>query len=277
MIANYYFWKWADNDLQGKPGDVHATLLRGGMHPALQPFDSRPLLKLLSKTAAKGRRRGEQWDWAVTPEGAKNWATFVFLTCPEIEKYDGANWKLLEHFLALDLGGFDESRGRPIDFLLPKLNGFELGQFPNEEYADVCAEELPSLLGKIQRSEPDATAKLTDRHNHFVQCCAFERRFTVQWRENHDLLDLRKFDQWNAEYPPDVETRKGRRIRRKFIPAGLGNALWTGGEWRYFEAVENEYELICLSDVLRIFKAFIEGKGRPSGYGWRNINAEFSN
>jgi hypothetical protein len=28
MIATYYFWKWADNDLTGKPAEVHAALLR---------------------------------------------------------------------------------------------------------------------------------------------------------------------------------------------------------------------------------------------------------
>jgi len=27
--ASYYFWKWADNDLPGRPLEVHAALLRG--------------------------------------------------------------------------------------------------------------------------------------------------------------------------------------------------------------------------------------------------------
>ena len=36
MIANCFFWKWADNNLPGKPTDVCGTLLRGELHPAVQ-------------------------------------------------------------------------------------------------------------------------------------------------------------------------------------------------------------------------------------------------
>ncbi len=50
MIAEYYFWKWADNDLPGKPAEVYASLLRGEMHPALQTFDARPLVMELKKS-----------------------------------------------------------------------------------------------------------------------------------------------------------------------------------------------------------------------------------
>lgn len=53
MSASYYFWKWADNDLPGRPGDVHAALLRGELHPALQPFDARPLLEELGAAAGE--------------------------------------------------------------------------------------------------------------------------------------------------------------------------------------------------------------------------------
>lgn len=153
MIGEYYFWKWADNDLPGKPCDVYAALLRGEMHSALQRFDSTPLLKLLSKVAAKRRR-----------------------PCPGIEKFDGANWDLIKELLATGLSGFDENHGKTIDFLLPKLNGFELGQYPDEEYADITAEDLPVLLRRIRRGEPAATATLTDRRNSL---CAMRRLWTA--------------------------------------------------------------------------------------------------
>lgn len=96
-----------------------------------------------------------------------------------------------------------------------------------------------------------------------MQCAAFGRRLTVEWRENHDVKDLSKFDHWRVEYPPDVETREGRQIRRRFIPAGIGNERWIGGVWRHEEAQEKQHELICFSDVLRIFQVFLEGKSPP--------------
>ena len=275
-IGEYYFWKWADNDLSGTPRDVYAALLRGEMHPALQPFDATPLLKLLSKAASKGRRRGEEWEWTVHPDASLKGAAFVFVTCPEIAKYDGEKWTLIKQLFALGLSGFDENHHGLIEFLLPKLNGLELGQYPNEEYADITAKDLPALLRKIRPNEPNATATLVDQHNNFVQCAAFERRFTVEWRENHDIRDLRKFDQWRVEYPPDVETRARRRIRRKFIPTGTGNARWIDGAWHDEEAAEKQHELICLSDVVQIFQAFLDGNGLPSAYCWRNINNELN-
>lgn len=58
MIASYYFWKWADNDLPGQPVEVHAALLRGALHPALQTFDARPLLARLGNMRRRDTRRG---------------------------------------------------------------------------------------------------------------------------------------------------------------------------------------------------------------------------
>jgi hypothetical protein len=51
MTGCYYFWKWADNDLPGRPVEVHAALLRGERHGALQCFDARPLLKMPTSAA----------------------------------------------------------------------------------------------------------------------------------------------------------------------------------------------------------------------------------
>ena len=67
MIANFYFWKWADNDLPGKPTDVFAALMRGELHPALQPFDARRLLGKLKKIAFIDADPA-QWEWHMVPE-----------------------------------------------------------------------------------------------------------------------------------------------------------------------------------------------------------------
>ena len=40
MISSYYLWKWADNDLPGKPNEVFSALIKGALHPALQTFNA---------------------------------------------------------------------------------------------------------------------------------------------------------------------------------------------------------------------------------------------
>src|SRR5580704_10772982 len=84
MQRSYYFWKWADNALPGKPPDVWAALLRGELHPALEVFDSLPLLKALQDSASQARVMGEEWEWEVNPPVAPEKARFVFVTCPYI-------------------------------------------------------------------------------------------------------------------------------------------------------------------------------------------------
>ena len=68
--ASYYLWKWADNDLSGPPKEVFADLLRGNMHPALQPFDARPLIRDLQALVAERLALGEEWDWQIMPAAA---------------------------------------------------------------------------------------------------------------------------------------------------------------------------------------------------------------
>ncbi|MCX6907953.1 MAG: hypothetical protein NTY01_07920, partial [Verrucomicrobia bacterium] len=75
--ASYYFWKWADNDLAGKPTEVFAALMRGELHPALQRFDARPLLRRLEKLAAADRKRGEEWEWQLHPQSSPENVRFV--------------------------------------------------------------------------------------------------------------------------------------------------------------------------------------------------------
>ena len=60
LTTSYCLWEWADHDLPGRPAEVHAALLRGEMHPALQTFDARPLLKKCERAAAQGRKLEEE-------------------------------------------------------------------------------------------------------------------------------------------------------------------------------------------------------------------------
>src|ERR1700691_2948914 len=127
-VGSYYFWKWADNDLPGRPAEVHADLLRGEMHPALQTFDARPLLKKLKSAATRGRACDEEWDWEVTPCDAPEQARFVFVTCPLLNGSEARVRWFSDEFAPLGLSGFDDGGGRLIPCLPPKLNSFILGQ-----------------------------------------------------------------------------------------------------------------------------------------------------
>jgi hypothetical protein len=91
-------------------------------------------------------------------------------------------------------------------------------------------------------------------------------RFRVEWRENHDLADLDRFDQWAAEYPPDSTTP------RQFVPGGIVHFREHPAGLRELETKAGKEELLRYSDTLRIFEAFLRGETRPAQYRWRNIN-----
>jgi hypothetical protein len=144
MTGSYYFWKWADNDLPGPPLEVHAALLAGEMHPALQPFDARRLLKKLESAAAEARKNGEEWDWEVTPPGLPEQARFVFVTCPRLNESTKRVTRFGYEFVPLGLSGYDEREGHLIPCLPPKLNSFIIGQ-PREAVYDILVDDLPHL------------------------------------------------------------------------------------------------------------------------------------
>jgi hypothetical protein len=263
MTGSYYFWKWADNDLPGPPAEVHAALLRGEFHPGLQTFDARPLLKKLEGAAAQGRKRGEEWDWQVTPHHAPNQARFIFATCPVLDHPHEMRWRMIKRLFALDVSGCDAESGRLVDFFLPKLSSFESSQEPDEHVYDMDLDELPVLLRKLR---VDSYAILVNRWNHFVQCVKVGHRFRVEWRENYELAALARFDQWAAEYTANST------VPKQFVPAGIGEIREHHTGLRRRETKANEEELLRYSDTLRIFKAFLRGEPRPTQYRWENIN-----
>jgi hypothetical protein len=55
MPATYYIWKWADNDLPGRPTEIVSQLCAGQLPPALQPFGPEKILGILAKVADQRR------------------------------------------------------------------------------------------------------------------------------------------------------------------------------------------------------------------------------
>ena len=253
MLKEYYFWKWADNDLPGNPAEVHAALLRGEMHSALQTFNARPLLRRLEKARDEGRDVEEEWDWQRHPQESPGKAHFVFATCPEDGGFSG---KLEKVFFPLGLACYDERRRRLVDNFFPKLNCLVWGAYPEVLY-DIQESDLKEALRRLNSKGKDAFAILTDRRNYFVQCYTYGRRFCVEWRENYDLCHPSKFEQWRAQ--------DAKRL------AAVGGA-------HDHSLPENvDPDLLRFEDTLHIFKAFLRREPLPTKYTWLNITKKLKN
>jgi len=253
MTASYYLWKWADNDLPGKPNDVFSELLRGKMHSALQPFDARPLLKRLATLALDRRQLGEEWNWQVQPANDSSLARFVFLQGPMIDGTKERYRRFSDAMGGLGISGYDEQYGYVIQGMRPKLNCFFWGQHPRERVYDIAAEELPMLLRRIDPHGDDPFAILEDRRHYFVQCYAHKRRFCVEWRENFDTITWKDYVHWRALLPKQSEAPQGKPRR---------------------EHGHSNHETLMFADTLRIFQAFVQEKPRPSRYHWRDIRRQ---
>jgi len=251
--TSYYFWKWADNDLSGKPADVHASLLRGKLHPALQAFDARPLLAELEKAAFEGRALGEEWDWKVNPASSPENAQFVFVMCPYFNASQERVLRFHDWFVPLDLAGWDEQSGHTIPCSLPKLSCFINGQLPFSEAAfDISPDDLPVLIRGIRPSEPEPWGELLSRRNGGVVCKAQGRRFCVEWRVTHDMKSPHIFEQWRAQ------------DAKRF-------AALNGADPSQNLPVKTDPDFITYAETLKIFEAFLRGEPRPPQYQWRKL------
>ena len=251
--GGYYFWKWADNDLPGNPREIHSTLLRGEMHPAIQTFDARPLLAQLANTADEGAKRAEEWDCQVIPASSPEDARFVFVTCPQINENRANIERFFQQFLPLDLSGFDDQGGHPIPCVRPKMNCFITGgRAPSDAAYDITKDDLPVLIQGISSVGPEPWGELLNRRNGVV-AIARGRRYYVEWRESSNVLAPTEFRQWRA--------RDTRRLRALAGKDDTGPLLAN---------IDPDY--LKFSDTLKIFQSFLLGERRPSQYNWRELH-----
>jgi len=268
-MSSYYLWKWADNNLPGPPDEVFSELLHGRMHPAIQAFDPASVIRRLEQVSAQGRLAGEEWDWQIQPSSSGRQVSFIFLTCPTVERYGRMRRRFCDSLLDLDISGYDEQRGQLMYCFCPKKNAWECGE-TGEVFYDITEDDLPVLFRRIPTDGCDASAILEDRRNHFVQCEPLNRRFTVEWRENYDLADFSRFGQWRAGYYESTPRRP-----RLFVPSRFGHEVINRDcELVYLKASEKKHELIRYQDALRIFRAFLRGGPRPPQYRWQDIKDE---
>lgn len=238
-FTTYYIWKWADNDVPGKPNEVFAALMRGTMHPALQVFDSGPFLQALEQSVARRRQLGEEWEWTVCPDEATGLTRFVIVTGSELQPDYGCvgsqAWQLA-------LAWYDEQEAR-IAFGPPKRNCMSYAQLP--WVYEATEAELPVLLRQITSLSENPYAILTDRRFWYVQTFTDGKRWIVEWRENYDLNDPENFDHWVAGHRP--LSRKLTRIK---------SANGRGVPCR-------RSEVLTYAEVLGVFRAFLHGEPRP--------------
>lgn len=257
MIQSYYFWKWAKNDLPGQPREVHAELLRGRMHPALQPFSTAALIDQLQRAAAHGHARKEEWNWQTVSDDVAGRAKFVFVTCPRLVASEERMRRFVRLFAKSGLSGCDERTGHVIPGLRPKLNVFITGQHPSDRVYDISKGDLPRLIRRLDARLPDPFGIIEDRRGFFVQCLARGRRFCVEWSQSRFLSRATQWDQWRAQ------------DTKRLVAAG-------GGEVdKSLRSIEKT-DLLLYSDTLEIFQAFLREEARPTRYSWRNINHFFS-
>ena len=251
MITSYYFWKWADNDLPGRPAEVLADLSAGRMHLALQPFDPSTLCAALDRLAT--RRRAAEWQRETVPADGGGLARCVFMTraTPGRWKVDPKPfWKAVS---PLGLSGGEEGGDRLIDGLEPKLNEWSGGQTAGTLY-DMALADLPGLLRAIDPARENPYATSGGRIlGHFVQCYADKGGcFCVAWAANTPLPEW-VWDQWRALDPARL--------------AALGGVDASGDL-----PTDIEPELLTCEDTLRLFERSWRGKPRPADQPWRCLN-----
>lgn len=263
MTASYYFWKWAGNDLPGPPDEVHAALLRGKMHAAIQPFDPRKVVKLLERGAARGRRKGEEWDWQVLPAPQPELANAIFATAelpediiPHQIRMAKVLWSyLLKNHFAI-YGEGDAPEAGP--FL--KQNRIYTGQGMSEY--DIRPQEVRALLLSLRRSQENPYAVLENRRGEYVQCYLEKgRRYVLEWRQFHVPLrnddKMSNYDHW----------RLMDQKRLAALPARLKRP-------KVRLTYEQTPNLVPFSLVVEAFQAFVRGEAPPRLKHWRNIKEE---
>lgn len=273
MTASYYFWKWADNDLPGPPEEVHASLLSGQMHPAIQSFDPRALVKQFEKDAARGLKKGEEWDWQIIWDQKPHHAKFVFLTIPE-PPADGSEENLMSHrYLRKRVFGWSGEQQADFAGSLPKQSVWMPGNGGRSVW-DPSVAQLSDLMNELTPSGEAGHAMLMNHKNDYIQVSAFRGRFTVEWREADYMKSWDAFEHWHVRYKLPARTLKGRVIERRFVPKGMPIVRLYRGEYFYRWTQLHEFELICSSDALALLSSFVRREPRSSFFEWVPLTEE---
>ena len=245
MPTEYYLWKWAENDLPGRPAEVADELCAGDLPPALQPFLVRRVYPRLVKVL--NRCRSELSEILVDPQlTATGGARFIRLRHPLGDSAWLANHLLWSGWDA-ELTVYNATAQWLIG--LPKRNVVEM---PGErQWVDIGRADILGFLHQLAQQPDLAALACYDRDGNMFQVWAHQRRYVVEWQ----ILPARDFTLhriWVA----------GRSIptqRRAHLcsPAG-GLDLYSR-------------ELLDLAAVAGLWAAFLGGAKLPASHVWRDV------
>jgi hypothetical protein len=263
MTASYYFWKWADNDLPGPPDEVLADLLRGRMHPAIQPFDPSKLVKLLEKGAERALKKGEEWDWQVVPAQQAGLTNAIFATADlreDIQPHKIQMAQVLWSYLLKNRFTIHAEGDAPMAGPFLKHNHITSGQGMNQY--DIKPEEVRALLLTLRRSLKNPYVVLVNRKEEFVQCYLDKkRRYLLEWRQFYRPVrndsKLSNYDQW----------RLVDQARKAALPLKLRRS-------KAKLTHDQDPDLVSFPLVVEAFEAFIRGEPPPRLKNWRSVKEE---
>ena len=251
MPTEYYIWKWADNDLPGRPAEVEDGLCAGDLPPAIQQFLVRKVYPRLVKVL--NRCRAELSEILVDPQlTAAGAARFIRLRHPLGDSAWLANQLLWSGWDA-ELTVYNATAQRLVG--LPKRNVVEMPA--GRQWVDIARADIPGLLHQLGQ-EPDLAALACyDRDGNMFQVWAHQRRYAVEWQ----VLPARDFNLhriWVA----------GRSLPTQ-RQARLGSL--EGGLELYSR------ELLEMAEVAGLWAAFLAGAKLPASHVWRDVTRNLDN
>lgn len=248
MATTWYIWKWADNDLPGRPPDIAARLCAGEFPQALQPFCPKQVLCLLIEVADKRRTEMSELFFE-TREHSPGQASFICV-CDHATSSSWLDDKLCWAAWHTSLTLYDECANRLLG--RPKRNKVELPD-QGRQLVDILPSDIPALLDTLKDCAHLTALACYDKCGNMFQVWANEQRLAVEWQilPEHDF-NLHRI--WVAGRPAG---------RQRHVRFGRRKDLFSN-------------EILGIAEVQRLWEAFLAGSARPEGYSWRDITSDLN-
>jgi len=251
MPATYYIWKWADNNLAGKPVDIVSQLCAGVSPKALQQFSHGDTLRRLAEVA--DQRRTEMSELLIEPQaGADEQVPFIHVT----DAASDSAWladKLLWAIWPMGLTLYDEGHNRLLG--LPKRNVVE-SPADGRQFLDIEPGEIPELLRTLDRRWHLSALACYDRNGNMFQVWTHQHRFAVEWQVMPER-DFNKHRIWVAGKP------SANQRHSRLGTSNQGLDLFAN-------------EVLTMADAQRLWVRFLAGAERSESYLWRDITQELN-
>lgn len=251
MPTEYYIWKWAPNDLPGRPAAIVEQLATGDLPPALERFRVRQVYGRLSEVL--NQCRSELSEISVDPVPAEDGAVrFIRFRHPHGDSAWLAD-KLLWAGWDAGLTVYNATANRLIG--LPKRNVVEFSG--GRQLVDIERADIPGLLHQLAIQPGLSALACYDRDGNMFQVWAHDRRYAVEWQDL-PVRDFKLHRIWVAGRPIPTQ----RRARLGSLAHGL----------ELFSR-----ELLPMDEVYQLWTSFLAGGHRPATHVWRDVTRDLNN